>query len=58
MASADSGYWVASMSGVNTLVGAAVFTPRGDKLHIISLRKANSRKVESYGKTPKPCIDR
>ena len=33
---------------------AIVFTPRADKLHIISLRKANSREVESYGKTPKP----
>ena len=33
---------------------AVVFTPRANKLHIISLRKANSREVESYGKTPKP----
>lgn len=33
---------------------AIVFTPRADKLHIISLRKANSREVERYGKTPKP----
>ncbi len=33
---------------------AVVFTPRADKLHIISLRKANSREVERYGKTPKP----
>lgn len=28
---------------------AVVFTPRADKLHIISLRKANSREVERYG---------
>ena len=54
MASAGSGYWVASMSGVNTLVGATVFTPRADKLHIISLRKASLRKVESMAKRPNP----
>ena len=33
---------------------AVVFTPRANKLHIISLRKANSREVERYGKTPNP----
>ena len=30
---------------------AAVFTPRTDKLHVISLRKANSREVKLYEKT-------
>ena len=39
---------------INERLYAVVFTPRADKLHIISLRKANSREVESYGKTPKP----
>ena len=28
---------------------AAVFTPRRDALHIISLRKANSREVKRHG---------
>ena len=32
---------------------ALVFTPRVGKLHIISLRKANSREVKRYDKTPK-----
>ena len=32
---------------------AVVFTPRAEKSHVISLRKANSREVERYGKTPK-----
>lgn len=27
---------------------AVVFTPRADKVHIISLRKANPREVKSY----------
>jgi len=27
----------------------AVFTPRGDAIHVISLRKANSREVNEYG---------
>ena len=39
---------------INERLYAVVFTPRADKLHIISLRKANSREVERYGKTPKP----
>ncbi len=30
---------------------AAVFTPRDDKVHVISLRKANSREVNRYAKT-------
>ena len=38
---------------INERLCAVVFTPRADKLHIISLRKANSREVERYGKTPK-----
>lgn len=29
---------------------AAVFTPRADKFHVISLRKANSREVKVYEK--------
>jgi uncharacterized DUF497 family protein len=28
---------------------AAVFTPRNDALHVISLRKANSREVKRHG---------
>lgn len=28
---------------------AAVFTPREDSLHVISLRKANSREVKRHG---------
>jgi hypothetical protein len=30
-----------------------VFTPREGKVHVISLRKANSREVKKYAKTPK-----
>ena len=30
---------------------AVVFTPREDKLHIISLRKANAREVKHYEQT-------
>lgn len=30
---------------------AVVFTPRGDKLHVISLRKANAREVNHYEQT-------
>ena len=37
---------------------ALVFTPRGGKLHIISLRKANPREVKRYDKTPKSRFDR
>ena len=33
---------------------ALVFTPREGKVHVISLRKANSREVNRYAKTPKP----
>ena len=39
---------------INERLYAVVFTPRANKLHVISLRKANSREVERYGKTPKP----
>ena len=28
---------------------AAVFTPRGDGLHVMSLRKANNREVKRHG---------
>jgi len=31
-----------------------VFTPRGDVIRVISLRKANDREVESYGARFKP----
>ncbi len=33
---------------------AVVFTPREDKLHIISLRKANAREVKHYEQTQIP----
>lgn len=36
---------------INGRLYAAVFTPRADKLHVISLRKANSREVTVYEKT-------
>lgn len=31
-----------------------VFTPRDGKVHVISLRKANSREVKKHAKAPKP----
>ena len=36
---------------------AVVFTPREGKVHVISLRKANSREVKRYAKTPKSRTD-
>ena len=36
---------------------ALVFTPRESKVHVISLRKANSREVKRYAKTPKSRTD-
>ena len=36
---------------------AMVFTPREGKVHVISLRKANSREVKKYAKTPKSRTD-
>ena len=36
---------------------AAVLTPREGKVHVISLRKANSREVKRYAKTPKSRTD-
>lgn len=36
---------------INGRLYAAVFTPRADRLHVISLRKANSREVKIYEKT-------
>ena len=33
---------------------AAVFTPRADKVHVISLRKANQREMKNYGQETKP----
>jgi len=36
---------------------AVVFTPRDGMVHVISLRKANSREVKRYAKTPKSRTD-
>jgi uncharacterized DUF497 family protein len=36
---------------------AVVFTPRDGMVHVISLRKANSREVKKYAKTPKSRTD-
>ncbi len=36
---------------------ALVFKPREGKVHVISLRKANSREVKRYAKTPKSRTD-
>ena len=33
---------------------AVVFTPRADKVQVISLRKANQREVKNYGQETKP----
>ena len=40
-----------SLGCINGRLYAAVFTPRVDKIHVISLRKANSREVKVYEKT-------
>ena len=36
---------------------AVVFPPRDGMVHVISLRKANSREVKRYAKTPKSRTD-
>jgi len=36
---------------------AVVFTPRADKMHVISLRKANQREVKYYEQETKPRTD-
>ena len=36
---------------INGRLYAAIFTPRVGKIHVISLRKANSREVKVYEKT-------
>lgn len=36
---------------------AVVFTPRADKVHVISLRKANQREVKDYEQETKPGTD-
>ena len=36
---------------------AMVFTPREGQVNVISLRKANSREVKKYAKTPKSRTD-
>ena len=33
---------------------AVVFTPRAEKVHVISLRKANQREMKNYGQETKP----
>ncbi len=33
---------------------AVVFTPRQDKVHVISLRKANNREIKQYEQTQNP----
>lgn len=39
---------------INDRLHVVVFTPRAGNLHIISLRKANSREVRHYEKNLKP----
>lgn len=36
---------------------AVVFTPRADKVHVISLRKANHREVKGYEQKTQPHTD-
>lgn len=36
---------------------AVVFTPRADKVHVISLRKANQREVKNYEQTTQSRTD-
>ena len=38
------------MARLDGRLHAAVVTPRGEDLHVISFRKANRREVERYGK--------
>jgi uncharacterized protein len=38
------------MARLDGRLDAAVVTPRGEDLHVISFRKANKREVKRYGK--------
>ena len=39
---------------IHARLHALVFTPRNDKVHVISLRKANHREVRQYEQTQNP----
>lgn len=39
---------------INDRLHVVVFTPRAGNLHVISLRKANSRELRHYEKNSKP----
>jgi uncharacterized DUF497 family protein len=41
------------MASLDGRLHAAVVTPRGEDLHVISFRKANRREVRRYGKKDK-----
>jgi uncharacterized DUF497 family protein len=50
-------YGEARMVAIGTIgdrVHVLVFTPRGDHIRVISLRKANDREVKRYGRTIQP----
>ena len=40
-----------AMGMIGNRLHAVVFTPRADKVHVISLRKANQREVKNYEQT-------
>ncbi len=40
-----------AMGKIQGRLHAVVFTPRNDKIHVISLRKANAREVKHYEQT-------
>jgi uncharacterized DUF497 family protein len=39
---------------IGSRLHAVVFTPRADKVHVISLRKANQREVKDYEQKTQP----
>ncbi len=43
-----------ALGRIGVRLHALVFTPRAESLHVISLRKANTRELKHYEKTPRP----
>ena len=37
-----------AIGSINGRIYVVIFTPRGNKIHVISLRKANKREVKKY----------
>jgi uncharacterized DUF497 family protein len=43
-----------ALGGIDGRLHISVFTPRGDKVHVISLRRANEREIKRYEAQTQP----